>query len=490
MSFLDGLSSALTAGTQGAAGYLEGQDKGRLEAQARARQIALDLLAKRKQQEEETMGAASRANLLQDNQLNALKAGYFPVGQLRQEAAQTGGIANTGAAGLSGAANIGSGGIDLSALQPFVAKLAGSRSADLKQGSENPVTLGGQSMGFDYNRSLEGRQLQKMQDLQTMKDVEAQRKQTEAASLAAGVADRRNRAAHGTLVQDFKHTQPYSPDTDYAAALIDARGLRQINSAAPKGSYQQDKNDNFIWLPAGGGKPVNYGVQGNKKGASKQTSAQTMMALTRVRQFASDLDRFDPSMTEMENPESPLNLTQVGIPMKVKGTVAGQQPSIETPHGMWDMFGNAVSSGAQGVAQNSLNSDPLGAKYRTYTTGGKTLGLGLAEMLPRPNNALVGMEQSLSTADVGAANPEQTKLVQERRRSAGLGAKAILSMNPEFVASMQEQDPGWISKVIKTTIETGKVPKLPTEAFEGGGNAPAGKTPSYEDWLASKKKEQ
>jgi len=77
LGWLDGLSSALTAGTQGAAGYLEGQDKGRLEAQARARQIVLDLLAQRKQKEDETQGIAQRANwasedILRKAQGNAL----------------------------------------------------------------------------------------------------------------------------------------------------------------------------------------------------------------------------------------------------------------------------------------------------------------------------------------------------------------------------------------------------------------------------------
>jgi hypothetical protein len=46
MSFLDGLSAALTAGTQGAAGWMEGQQKGRKEADERSRQAAAALRQK------------------------------------------------------------------------------------------------------------------------------------------------------------------------------------------------------------------------------------------------------------------------------------------------------------------------------------------------------------------------------------------------------------------------------------------------------------
>ena len=62
MSFLDFLSSGLTAGTQGAAGYLEGQQKGRKEEDERARQVIADLRQKRIDDDRRLMDQARLGN--------------------------------------------------------------------------------------------------------------------------------------------------------------------------------------------------------------------------------------------------------------------------------------------------------------------------------------------------------------------------------------------------------------------------------------------
>lgn len=222
-----------------------------------------------------------------------------------------------------------------------------------------------------------------------------------------------------------------------------------------------------------------------KGGASATTSAQTMMALGRMRQLSSDLGSAIPAMEAFESPDSTMNIGKVGLGMKAAGTAAAAHPNVETHGGVVEGLSNAGASALQGVAQQRLASTPLGQKYRTYTTNQKRVGLGLAEILPRPNNALLGTEIALSGGDIGQFNPEQTKLIQDRRRNAKKGIDALLAMNPEFVAKMQEQDPDFINNFIHTTITTGAVP-----ALEGAGTTPAtpgAKPPTQDqkDWDAA-----
>ena len=68
MSWLNGLSAALTAGTQGAAGYLEGQQKGRKEEEERTRQMVAAIRQKRQDELSELL---TRANI---NRLNKPEA--------------------------------------------------------------------------------------------------------------------------------------------------------------------------------------------------------------------------------------------------------------------------------------------------------------------------------------------------------------------------------------------------------------------------------
>ena len=62
MSWLDAISSGLTAGTQGAAGYLEGQQKGRKEQEARAMQAAALLRQKHIDEQNALMQQAQIGN--------------------------------------------------------------------------------------------------------------------------------------------------------------------------------------------------------------------------------------------------------------------------------------------------------------------------------------------------------------------------------------------------------------------------------------------
>lgn len=210
---------------------------------------------------------------------------------------------------------------------------------------------------------------------------------------------------------------------------------------------------------------------GPAKNISPATSAQTMMALGRMRQLSADLASAIPAMEAFESPDSTLNIGKVGLGMKAAGTAAMAHPNVETHGGLLEAVGNAGASALQGGAQKALAADPLGQRYRTYTTNQKRVGLGLAEILPRPNNALLGTEIALSGGDLGQFNPEQTKLIQERRRNAKKGIDALLAMNPAFVVSMQQQDPDFINNFIHTTIQTGKLPEVGTPA---SAKAPSG----------------
>jgi hypothetical protein len=62
-SWLDGLSTALTAGTQGAASWLEGQQRGRKEADDRAKELAAALRQKRIDEQNELMQNAQIGKL-------------------------------------------------------------------------------------------------------------------------------------------------------------------------------------------------------------------------------------------------------------------------------------------------------------------------------------------------------------------------------------------------------------------------------------------
>jgi len=79
MSFLDFISSGLTAGTQGAAGYLQGQAKGRKEEDERARQVIADLRQKRIDEQNALMAQAQIGNL--EDRLKPKPAEPFTLGQ-------------------------------------------------------------------------------------------------------------------------------------------------------------------------------------------------------------------------------------------------------------------------------------------------------------------------------------------------------------------------------------------------------------------------
>lgn len=238
-----------------------------------------------------------------------------------------------------------------------------------------------------------------------------------------------------------------------------------------------DAEGNVIEHSSRGGFRTSTIQMGAKPGsANKATSSQTMMALGRMRQLRDDLIAAHPSMLEMEDPATTNNLTNVDLITKGMGTAAASQPSLENKGGITELMGNTAASVFQGAAQNYLADSPLGQKYRTYTTNGKVIGVGLTEILPRPNNALLGTEIGLSTGDVGKHNPAQTKLVQNRRVNALKGMEAILSMNPQFVDAMLKRDPDWLNNTLHSTIETGVMPNA-VESGMGPAQTPAQPAP-------------
>ena len=241
----------------------------------------------------------------------------------------------------------------------------------------------------------------------------------------------------------------------YAAPQRDPNPKYQIIKDDKTGNYSRVRVDG----PEG---PLNEKFV--KSAGATAASGQTMAMLGRMQIIGKDLSQADPTMTEFEDPKSEHNIGKVGTIMAGAGTAALSHPSVES-HGLMSMLGNVGTKIGSSLAQGSLNADPLGAKYRTYIANGQRVGLGLAELNPRPNNALIGMEQALSLADIGTMNPAQIKMVQDRRRNAGHAINAILKMNPAFVEQMQAQDPNWLDKTLKTAIETGVLPH--------GGNAPS-----------------
>lgn len=69
MSWLDGLSTALTAGTKGASGWLEGQQRGRKEAEERAKELAAALRQKRIDEQNALLQNAQLGHLTKQTEL-------------------------------------------------------------------------------------------------------------------------------------------------------------------------------------------------------------------------------------------------------------------------------------------------------------------------------------------------------------------------------------------------------------------------------------
>jgi hypothetical protein len=213
------------------------------------------------------------------------------------------------------------------------------------------------------------------------------------------------------------------------------------------------------------------------KGGAVSASAQTMSALSRMKQVSADLASRIPQLESYEDPKSEYNITKAGMSDIGLGGMADVTPSAEA-HGFPGLFNNGVGALGAGLAKKQLGSTPAGQAYRNYTQGGKAVGLGLTEILPRPNNALLGIERDLSITDPGAYNPILVQNVQQRRRTAKKAIDAILQMNPQFVESMLKQDPDWLNNTLASAIKTGALPQgeAATSAAPSGGSGKPGST--------------
>lgn len=149
-----------------------------------------------------------------------------------------------------------------------------------------------------------------------------------------------------------------------------------------------------------------------KAGAGGAASGNTLLAQGRIGMSYNDLSQAVKQMEDYEN--SPQNLQAFTPEKRTLGVLAQSQPNAEA-HGISGMLGNILTSEASGHAQSSLAKNDQA--YQNYVNNAQRVGAALTELLPRPNQQMLGIEKGLSAIDVGG-NPGNIANVQARRRGA------------------------------------------------------------------------
>lgn len=268
--------------------------------------------------------------------------------------------------------------------------------------------------------------------------------------------------AHPTPITPYQQKElalhQQQVDNSTLKEFVDAQGVKHFDT-----SVNAKVNG---WLPV------------SKTAGTGAPNALAMGALSRVQQVSDALDQYDPVMRKMEDPKSPQNITQVGPLQTGASAAALTRPSVEA-HGAGGLLGNIVAGAGSWAGQKVLSGDPLGQAYQNYQRGGTAIGVGMAEMNPRPNNALIGVEKDLAMANYGDYNKQLTDLTQLRRQNASRAARVILKMNPAYVQAMMEQDPDWVYNQLGGAIRHGTMPTAPA-----GPPAAAPAAPGHDPILA------
>jgi hypothetical protein len=137
-------------------------------------------------------------------------------------------------------------------------------------------------------------------------------------------------------------------------------------------------------------------------------SAQTAMALQRLGMSAGDVEHAITEMEVFENdPQMRAKLTSA---QQAMGSASQVTPD-DHAHGMLGVLNNAGGSLVSSAARAGMDKD-----LQRYMRNKQLVGLAFTEALPRPNQALLGMEKGLSGIDAGGFTDPIIADVQSRRR--------------------------------------------------------------------------
>lgn len=162
--------------------------------------------------------------------------------------------------------------------------------------------------------------------------------------------------------------------------------------------------------------------QGTPKGAAAGTkpgSAQSAMALQRLGMSLGDVESAISEMDKFENdPKMRAKLTAY---QQAAGSASQVVPD-DHAHGLMGVLNNAAGSLASSAARKTLDPD-----LQQYIRNRQRVGLAFTEALPRPNQALLGMEKGLSGIDAGGFSDPIIADVQARRKMGAAQLRAAIS---------------------------------------------------------------
>lgn len=386
MSWLDGLSAALTAGTTGAAGWLEGQRKGQADADARAKQLYETLRQKRLDEQEElyrkaqmdrwtkdeARQAAQDARQGQKDIMEAQDAGYREM----QPFAPTGSVLDA----------------------PF------QQIAD--QQANNAITLGGKKFLSPLETSIKRKERERNEEIQL--------------SLAKELRDNAQRLKEIRLQNSYKNPKTVwvvEPSTGKSKLVTEQTAMELGLQRAPTGAGQANNE--------------RAGTAAAFLGRLHIGKADFDNAYQFVRQYHNDLKTGKQEITPW---------------MMGKASASQTMPNPES-HSVFAPLSNLAIGYASGKANKSLAEK--NADYQRYINLITAISTAVTEVMPRPNQALLGIEKGLSMAKSGDT-PERIDDIQHR-----------------------------IDKVYEYLFED------PERLFKKGNTQVA---PSFEEWLTSQVK--
>jgi hypothetical protein len=141
---------------------------------------------------------------------------------------------------------------------------------------------------------------------------------------------------------------------------------------------------------------------------AKQTPALLIATMNRLGLSEGDISSAINEMEAFEN--DPTKRAKLTAYQQALAATANTHQSNEGKGGVLDVVSKGAGSLVSGMAQKAVDPD-----IRTYLRNSQIVGTAATEILPRPNQALLGIESGLSGIDVGW-NPQLLAGVQDRRR--------------------------------------------------------------------------
>jgi hypothetical protein len=384
VGLLDGLSAGLTAATQGAGGYLAGQEQGRQQRLKEAMAAAQAL----RQQHQDELDMAYKSSLMDksafDQQQEQFKSGYRPVDQVKAAIQQSAAPTGDTAGGFAMPTN----------LSDVIAKSAGLGQQVSVPGSKNIPAM---RMALDPTQTPEAQATRKASALQEAMDRRAAAQQTalDARTTAKGDLDYKRQVAIAQMGQSGISGTFTAPDPNDATKLV-----------------------TMSYTKGGGTKVLGPAVrtQGSRSEMQRMQAERSIAGTQLMVSAHKEMEQGEAQMAA-----NPALLKQFD---QIKGDIMAHIPQGANI--------NNLDLVEQAAATASLyTKNPILANYIRNTM---MYTFGQMETLPRTSDFRTRYEQQISGIKTGMPPDQISQVTRQRKAQIHIKAQTALS---------QSRDWGW-----------------------------------------------